>query len=80
MLRNVSAYVLSTKRPSERTTSVIEREMREINRRADVGARWSISGVDYLLRLRHSQRINPDDFDRVWHVVRKPVFHTVPLN
>jgi hypothetical protein len=80
MLRNVSAYVLSTKRPSERTTSVIEREMREINRRADVGARWSIPGVDHLLRLRHSQRINPDDFDRVWHVVRKPAFHTVPLN
>ena len=80
MLRNVSAYVLSTRRPSERTTSVIEREMREINRRADVGVRWSIPGVDHLLRLRHSQRINPDDFDRVWHVVRKPAFHTVPLN
>jgi len=80
MLRNVSAYVLSTKRPSERTTSVIEREMREINRRSDVGARWSIPGVDHLLRLRHSQRINPDDFDRVWDVVRKPAFHMVPLN
>lgn len=40
MLRNVADYVLSQRRPSERTTSVIEREMREINRRADVGARW----------------------------------------
>jgi hypothetical protein len=79
MLRNVSAYVLSPKRPSEGSTSVIEREMREINRRADVGARWSIPGVDHLLRLRHSKRINPDDFDRVWNVVQKPVFETVPL-
>ena len=79
MLGNVSAYVLSRRRPPERTTSVIEREMREINRRTDVGARWSIPGVDRLLRLRHSQRINPDDFARVWHTVQKPVVHLVPL-
>lgn len=80
MLKNVAAYVLSKERPSERTTSVIEREMREINRRTDVGARWSVSGVDHLLRLRHAKRINPDDFDRVWPAVQKPVVHVVPLH
>lgn len=80
MLRNVADYVLSQRRPSERTTSVIEREMREINRRADVGARWSEPGIDRLLRLRHSKRINPDDFDRVWSAVQKPALHLVPLN
>lgn len=79
MLQNVASYVLSPKRPSERTTSVIEREMREINRRADVGARWSIPGVDHLLRLRHSKRINPDDFERIWSTVQKPAVHLVPL-
>ena len=79
MLRHISAYVLARKRPSERTTSVIEREMREINRRSDVGARWSIAGVDHLLRLRHAKRINPDDFGRVWSDVRTPAFHLVPL-
>jgi hypothetical protein len=79
LLRNVAAYVLSARRPSERTTSVIEREMREINRRTDVGARWSVPGVDHLLRLRHSKRINPDDFNRVWSTVEQPVFRTVPL-
>jgi hypothetical protein len=79
MLRNVEAYILSDRRPPERTTSVIEREMREINRRTDVGVRWSIPGVDHLLRLRHSQRINPDDFNRVWTPVRKPAFQMVPL-
>jgi hypothetical protein len=80
MLVNVAAYVLSPERPSERTTSVIEREMREINRRTDVGARWTVPGVDHLLRLRHSKRINPDDFDRVWSSVQKPVIQLVPLN
>jgi hypothetical protein len=79
MLQHVSSYLLSDRRPAERTTSVIEREMREINRRTDVGARWSILGVDHLLRLRHSQRINPDDFNRVWNVIQKPAFETVPL-
>jgi hypothetical protein len=80
MLRNVEAYVLWDERPPERTTSVIEREMREINRRTDVGARWSVRGVDHLLRLRHSKRINPDDFDRVWRAVQKPVVQLVPLH
>jgi hypothetical protein len=80
MLRNVEAYVLWDERPSERTTSVIEREMREINRRTDVGARWSVRGVDHLLRLRHSKRINPDDFARVWQAVQKPVVQLVPLH
>ena len=79
MLRNVEPYLTSNQRPAERTTSVIEREMREINRRTDVGARWSVPGVDHLLRLRHSKRINPDDFDRVWSTVRKTEFRTVPL-
>jgi hypothetical protein len=79
MLRNVASYVVSRRRPAERTTSVIEREMREINRRTDVGARWSVPGVDHLLRLRHSKRINPDDFNRVWSTVERAVFHTVPL-
>jgi hypothetical protein len=79
MLRNVSPYVLSRRRPAERTTSVIEREMREINRRTDVGARWSIPGVDHLLRLRHAKRINPDDFARVWSAVQMPAFQPVPL-
>jgi hypothetical protein len=80
MLRNIAAYVLAPRRPPERTTSVIEREMREINRRTDVGARWSIPGVDRLLRLRQAQRINPDDFARVWDAVQKPVVQRVPLN
>jgi hypothetical protein len=49
-------------------------------RPADVGARWSIPGVDRLLRLRHSKRINPDDFAQVWHAIQKPVVHLLPLN
>ena len=34
------------------TTSPIEREMREINRRADVGVRWSIKGIENLLLVK----------------------------
>lgn len=78
MLGNVASYITSDHRPPERTTSVIEREMREINRRTDVGARWTVQGVDNLLRLRHSRRINPDDFDRVWSTIDLPAIHTVP--
>lgn len=79
MLRRSAAQVLYETLPLERTTSVIEREMREINRRTDVGVRWSVTGVDNLLRLRHSRRINPDDFERVWSDVQIPAFSQVSL-
>lgn len=63
----------------ERTTSVIEREMREINRRSDVGVRWSERGIDNLLRLRAAKRINKDDFERVWSPVPATPNWMVPL-
>jgi hypothetical protein len=78
MLRAAAAKVLYPRPSRERTTGAIEREMREINRRTDVGVQWSVSGVDHMLRLRHAQRINPDDFERVWSPVRMPSFEVVP--
>jgi hypothetical protein len=80
LLEGAAASMLYDQPRAERTTSIIEREMREINRRTDVGVRWSVSGVNHMLRLRHSKRINPDDFERVWSTVQKPVFSMVPLN
>jgi hypothetical protein len=40
------------------TTSPVEREMREINRRADVGVRWSVQGVENLLLVKMHLAIN----------------------
>ena len=53
--------------------------MREINRRSDVGVRWSERGIDNLLRLRAARRINKDDFERVWSPVRTDAIQVVPL-
>lgn len=45
------------------TTSPIEREMRELNRRMDVGARWSVRGAENMLwvlftrRFRHRNQL-----------------------
>jgi hypothetical protein len=69
MLVDAMQNVLFDVPSRERTTSVIEREMREINRRSDVGVRWSERGIDNLLRLRAAKRINKDDFERVWSLV-----------
>ena len=41
------------------TTSPIEREMRELNRRADVGARWSDQGIENVLKVLFDYRLNP---------------------
>ena len=79
MLSDAIGNVLFETPSPERTTSVSEREMREINRRTDVGAHWSPRGADNLLRLRAARRINKDDFERLWTPVRIIAFQTVPL-
>jgi hypothetical protein len=72
LLNNAEPYVLYSPPSAERTTSVMEREMREVNRRTDVGARWSVNGITNLVRLRLAKRHNPDDYERVWSPLRKP--------
>jgi hypothetical protein len=39
-------------------TSPLEREMRELNRRADIGARWSPKGLENVLKVLFHQRLN----------------------
>ena len=40
------------------TTTPIEREMRELNRRANVGVRWSEKGVESVLKVLFHYRLN----------------------
>ena len=48
------------------STSPVERHMREINRRTDVGARWRISGVANLIRLDLIRRFEPEQWRSLW--------------
>ena len=48
------------------TTSVLEREMREINRRADVGARWSIPGITNNLGLKVARKYKHREWYKLW--------------
>lgn len=65
-LERARGNVLFDTPSSERTTSLVERQMREINRRVDVGVRWSIAGLENLMRLSLTRRHNADDYERVW--------------
>jgi len=40
------------------TTAPLEREMRELNRRADVGARWTNRGIENVLKVLFHYRLN----------------------
>lgn len=77
MVRDCLERILYSEPSLVRTTSAAEREMREVNRRTDVGVLWSLRGVDNMLRLRHALRLNPDDFERVWTPVQPMRFHRV---
>jgi hypothetical protein len=65
LLRQALPHILA-RRAGERTTSLAEREMRELNRRTDIGVCWSVDGVRNLLSLRLAQRHNPDDYAKLW--------------
>lgn len=66
-LKRALPYILFEEPSPVRTTSVVERQMREVNRRVDVGARWSIDGVRNLMLLSMTNKHNPDDYQRLWN-------------
>lgn len=72
LLERAEPFILHSPPSAERTTSVMEREMREVNRRTDVGARWSVSGITNLTKLRLAKRHNPDDYERTWSPLQNP--------
>ena len=65
-LERARSQILFDMPSAERTTSLVERQMREINRRVNVGVRWSVRGVENLMRLSMTHRHNPDDYHRLW--------------
>jgi predicted nucleic-acid-binding Zn-ribbon protein len=52
-------------------TSVIERQMREINARSEIGCHWSIQGLEHLLRLRIVRRLCPRQWSSYWAAFRR---------
>ena len=65
-LERAKPYIMYRKRSAVCTTSWAERQMRELNRRTDVGVRWSLNGVANMLKLRLATLNNEDDYERIW--------------
>lgn len=65
-LRRALPHILFPRASAETTTSLIERQMREVDRRVWIGVRWSPTGLRNLLLLKLARRHNPDDYARVW--------------
>lgn len=65
-LQAAAGLILYEVASEERTTSLLERQMREINRRMENGARWSERGAQHLLGLCLARTHNPDDYARLW--------------
>lgn len=65
-LRQAAPRILYDEPSSETTTSLIERQMREVDRRVVVGVRWSPRGVTNLMLLRLARTHNVADYAQVW--------------
>ena len=49
------------------TISILERIFREINRRTDNGARWSVPGLKNLVKLLLVKKYHPEDWKKLWN-------------
>lgn len=58
--QNVEGFTFST-------TSPLEREIRELNRRADVGAKWSEKGIENVLKVLFHSRLNQNSQIQLGH-------------
>jgi len=47
-------------------TSAVERKFREVNRRTEVGARWTDEGVERVARLLEEVRLNRTKLEFRW--------------
>lgn len=52
-------------------TSLVEREMREINRRTDIGCRWSKTGVYNILKIILVQKYSSHNWEKYFPIIRR---------
>lgn len=62
------------------SNSLIEREMREINRRTDVGCRWSDKGVSKIIKLLQVSKYATHNFDQYFKQNRRPIIDLLQVS
>ena len=62
------------------SNSLIEREMREINRRTDVGCRWTDKGVYKIIKLLEIKRYSKDNYDQYFKQNRRPIIDLLQVS
>ena len=75
-LENAKEHLFTYKQFAEkdlhgRTNNVIERQMREVNRRMENGSRWTEKGAQNLLNLKFIEELNPESYDYLWKLRKK---------
>jgi hypothetical protein len=84
-LKNAMAGIFHNKedwnnRKKHTSNSLIEREMREINRRTDVGCRWSDEGVYKIIKLLEISRHATHNFDQYFKQNRRPIINLLQVS
>jgi hypothetical protein len=67
-------------RKKHSSNSLIEREMREINRRTDIGCRWSDKGVYKMIKLLQINRHATHNFDQYFKQNRRPIINLLQVS
>lgn len=62
------------------SNSLIEREMREINRRTDIGCRWSDKGVYKLIKLLQIRRNAAHNFEYYFKQNKRPIINLLQVS
>lgn len=62
------------------SNSLIEREMREINRRTDVGCRWTDEGICKIIKLLEIKRHAKDNYEQYFKQNRRPIIDLLQVS
>ena len=69
-----------TNKNKHTSNSLIEREMREINRRTDVGCRWTDKGVYKIIKLLEIKRHSKDNYDQYFKQNRRTIIDLLQVS
>ena len=69
-----------TNKNKHTSNSLIEREMREINRRTDVGCRWTDKGVYKIIKLLEIKKYSKDNYDQYFKQNRRPIIDLLQVS
>ena len=72
-IESFTYFKIPVEKREDKTTSIVERQMREIKRRFKNGSRWSKHGIENLIKLKLIYLFSKNSWDYLWKLKPNPI-------